>query len=215
MLKKHPFLILLVVTAIFISGCGPTPTPYVSVETIVAATYAASVAQTQAARPPNTPTLPPPTATRLPGTATPTPTATFLISTNTPTLTPTASPEPTATNITSGSGNLLYSCNIVSLSPQSVFRVKSNQDFTWEWVIQNTGTTRWDNNIVEVRFSDGTQMASRNVYEIDGPAKPGQTTTVKLKFSPPKEPGTYYTRWALRKGIHYFCYAELQIEVFK
>jgi len=216
MLKKHPLFIAVIIATIFLSACNPVPEQaYVPVETIVAATYAASVAQTEAARPPNTPTPLPPTATRPPGTATPTPTVTFVISTNTPTNTPTFTPEPTATNVTSGSGTLLYACNLLSTSPQGAYRVKANQSFQWVWQIENIGTTRWDPRNVEARFWGGTQLSSSKAFEIREPAKPGQNTSVSIRLTAPKEPGNYSTEWSLRKDIHRFCYAQLEIEVYK
>ena len=217
MFKKYPALILFSIISLALASCAPAPTPVVSIETIVAATYSASVAQTEAARPPNTPTPILPTATRTcpPSTDTPTPTATFIIASITPTFTPTATVQPTATTVTSGSGNLLYSCNILSMSPRDKVRVSPKESIRWIWQIENSGTTRWDPDDVGVRFSSGDRLSSKNAFSIDGPAKPGQNTTAKLTLYAPKEPGTYITTWSLRKDIHYFCYATLEVEVYE
>ena len=215
MRKKYQPLFLTLLLALLLAGCAPAATPYVSIETIVAATYAASVAQTEAARPPATPTPLPPTPTRRPGTATPTPTATFVISSVTPSPTKTDTPEPTATNITSGSGTVLYACNIISTSPKSPHRVKPRDRVQWTWVVENIGTTRWDPSTTDVHFAGGTRMTSNNQADIQSPAKPGSTTTVKINLDVPKEPGVYTTTWAFRKGIHNFCYATIQIDVIE
>ena len=215
MLKKHPLLVIFISAALLVSACAPTPPPYVPIETIVAATYAAISAQTEAARPPNTPTPLPPTPTRPVGTATATPTATFVLASITPTFTPSSTPEPTATTLVSGSGNLSYSCIILSSSPTSVSRVKTGSEIQWALQIENSGTSRWDPKDVEVRFSGGTNLASKKAFEISGPAKPGQNITIKIKLNAPKEPGVYTTTWVLKKGIHQFCNMDLEIEAYK
>ncbi len=216
MLKKHPLFSLFLLIAIVLTSCAPAPAQeYVPVETIVAATYAAIAAQTEAARPPATFTPLPPTATRPPGTATPTPTATFVISTLTPTFTQTFTPVPTATLITSGSGTLLYACDILSIAPKDSVRIKVNQRFQWNWEVENIGTTRWDPDTMDAYFIGGTQMSKYKGYPISGPAKPGKTITVQIDLVAPKEPGNYTTTWALRKGVHRFCYMKLDVEVYK
>ena len=216
MQKQLHFIYIWLIFALLLSGCGPAmPQESVSIETIVAATYAAIAAQTEAARPSATVTPLPPTATRPPGTATPTPTATFVISTRTPTFTPTASPEPTATYVTSQSGLLLYACNILSLSPRDSTEVKAGKSFVWTWTVENTGNTRWDPSTMDVYFTGGTKVTKTNSFPISNPAKPGSTTDVKIKIVAPKEPGTYSTTWALRKGVHRFCYVKLNLAVSK
>ena len=217
MLKKYQSLTLLLLVALFLTSCVPTvpEQPYIPVETIVAATYAAISAQTEAARPPNTPTPLPPTPTRRPGTATPTPTVTFVISSVTPTFTPTPTTEPTAANVTSGSGTVLYACNIISLTPQNVYQVKANETFTWTWQVENIGTTVWDPSTASVNFAGGTRLASQKNYPLIDRTKPGQTTTLTIKMHAPGQAGTYTSTWSLRKDIHTFCYAKLEIEVIK
>ena len=217
MLNKFRPLILLLVAALAISGCTPSvpQQPYIPVETIVAATYAAISAQTEAARPPDTPTPFPATATRRPSTPTPTPTVTYVLPSITPTFTPSITPEPEPTNVTSGSGTVLYSCKILSLSPENVFRVKANESFSWVWRVKNVGTTRWDADDVEAFFSGGEQFSKSRRFNISQGVKPDSTTTVEIEMKAPSAAGAYTTTWSLRKGIHYFCYAQLEIEVYK
>ncbi len=214
MIKKHrPFLLFLIFT-LLIAGCTPVAEqPYVPVETIVAATYAAISAQTAAARPPNTPTPLPATPTRRPSTITPTPTTTFVLPSFTPIFTQTSTLEPTATNVTGGSGSVLYDCNIISLSPESVYEVKANQDFFWIWEVENTGTTAWVPDIVKIAYTGGTQLAKDKRFPLNERTQPGKIAYFKIKMRALKEPGTYDTTWALRKDIHMFCYEKLVIEV--
>ncbi len=214
MFKKYRLLYLIIVGVLLFSGCTPVAEqPYVPVETIVAATYAAISAQTAAARPPNTSTPLPATPTRRPSTITPTPTTTFVLPSFTPIFTQTSTPEPTATNVTSGSGSVLYACNILSLSPENVYQVKANQDFFWKWEVENIGTTAWDPDTVKITYTGGTQLARDKRFPLNERTQPGKIAYFKIKMRAPKEPGTYDTTWALRKDIHMFCYEKLVIEV--
>lgn len=215
MFKKYHSLYILVAVGLLLSGCAAPKQAYVPVETIVAATYAAISAQTAAARPPNTPTPLPPTATHRPGTATPLPSATFVLSTFTPFATSTSTPEPTATNVISGSGTAFYICNILSISPENVYRVKANQDFTWAWQIENIGTTVWEPDSAKFVYMGGAQLSNKTDVRLNDRTKPGQITYFSIKMHAPREPGTYTTTWAMRKNIHTFCYAKLKIEVYQ
>ncbi len=118
-MKKYRALYICLIAILAISACTPVSTPQPpSLETIVAATYAAAKAQTEAAMPSETPIPTTPTAAR--ATLTPFPTATiFVLPSFTPTFTASPTPVFTVTNITSGSGDVLYACNIVSISPES------------------------------------------------------------------------------------------------
>lgn len=213
--KYRPFYILLI-AVIALSGCTPAPAqPYVSVETIVAATYAVIAAQTEAARPTATPIPPTATATRPPGTATPTPTATFIISTFTPTFTPTSTPKPTATSVVAGSGNVTYACNIISLSPENGTEVKAGEEFNWIWRVENIGTTTWQEGIVMVTYASGADIAKKKKVILNKTTPPGQIAEFKVRIAMPKEPGRYTTNWMMRKDIHYFCNAQLQVYAVK
>lgn len=215
-MKKYRVVSVFLIALFAISACMPTPTPvFVSVETIVAATYAAISAQTEAARPPATPIPPTPTNTRPPATITPTPTATFVISSPTPSLTVTPSPEPTSTNISSGSGTVLYACDIVGLSPESGVIVKPGEEFKWIWRVTNIGTTAWRPETTFAVYKSGSAFYVKKEVQLGEPASIGETIQVIIKMRAPKETGTYTTTWSLHKGIHDFCYADLRIVVLK
>ncbi|MBT3187774.1 MAG: hypothetical protein HN736_13455 [Anaerolineae bacterium] len=212
-MKKHRFFYILLITILSLSACTPAATPQPSsVETIVAATYAVAKAQTAAAMP--TATLIPPTPTKPRITSTPFSTPTiFVVSSFTPSPTITATPAYTPTNITSGSGDILYACNIVKLSPESTYTVKPNEEFKWTWEVENIGTAKWWPDTAQVKYASGAEYYIKKHAAIDKPTDPGEIAIFKIKMRAPKETGTYTTTWSMRKGIHYFCYAQLKIVV--
>ena len=217
MLKKYRPLYLILVVALVLASCTPSvpEQPYIPVETIVAATYAVISAQTEAARPTETSTPLPPTATRPPDTETPTPTVTFVIKTSTPSLTPTSTAKPTATNVVSQSGDLLYACKILSQSPRNVHRVKVKETFQWSWQIENAGNTIWDPSDTKAIYTSGTMLANKKDYPITDRIKPGNSASFTLKVTAPSGPGKYTTTWSMRTGIHSYCYVTLEIDAYK
>lgn len=214
-MKKTHLLSLALILLFALSACAPPATPEPpSIETIVAATYAVAKAQTAAAMP--TATLIPPTATEVRATATLYPTDTpFFVPSITPTFTNTPTPAYTATNITSGSGDILYACNIVSLSPANGTVFKPNEEFHWVWKVENIGTAKWWPDTAYVKYSSGDTFYIKKEAAIGDPTDPGEIGNFRVKMQAPKEPGTYTTTWSMRKGIHYFCYAQLKIVVEK
>ena len=214
-MKRYRALYICLITILSLSACTPVATPQPpSLETIVAATYAAAKAQTEAAMPSETPIPTTPTAAR--STLTPFPTATtFVLPSFTPTFTITPTPAYTATNITSGSGDIIYACNIIKLSPESGYVVKPNEDFKWIWEVENIGTAKWWPDTAYIRYSRGAEFHVKKQAAVGDPTDPGEIGIFKVKMHAPKEPGSYTTTWSIRKGIHEFCFAQLKIIVKK
>jgi len=214
-MKKYRLIYILLITLLALSACTPAYTEQPSsIETIVAATYAVIQAQTAAAMP--TATIIPLTPIKPYATTTPIPTSTsFVISSFTPTSTITATPVYTATNVTSGSGTVLYACDILSTSPENGFEVKPNKEFVWIWNVKNIGTVRWAQEKVTARYSNGAEYYVKKEVGIQEPVNLGQTGEFRIKLKAPSAPGTHTTTWSMRKGIHYFCYVQLKIVVKK
>ncbi|MBT7081161.1 MAG: hypothetical protein HN929_06830 [Chloroflexi bacterium] len=212
-MKKYRVLYICLITILAISACTPVAIPQPpSIETIVAATYAAAQAQTAAAMPSETPIPTTPTAVR--ATLTPFPTATtFVLPSFTPTFTASPTPVYTVTNITSGSGDIIYACNIVSISPESGYVVKPREEFKWVWEVENIGTAKWWPDTAFIRYSRGTEYHVKKEAAIEDPTEPGEIGYFRVKMRAPKDPGTYTTTWSIRKGIHEFCFAQLRIVV--
>jgi len=212
-MKKYSSFYILLVFVLVLSGCIPTPeAPFVSVETIVAATYVAIQAQTEAVIPTATPI--PPTPTKLFATFTPIATSTsFIVSSLTPVPTATMPPSLTPTKVTSGSGDLLYSCEVVGSSPASGFEVKKNKEFTWTLHVKNTGTTRWKSGETKLAHIKGAEYYILRRVLIEKPTAPGEIGEFRVALYAPEEPGRYTSTWTMRKGIHDFCVIKYQIYV--
>ncbi|MBT3320662.1 MAG: hypothetical protein HN392_00060 [Anaerolineae bacterium] len=214
-MKKYRSLYLYIILVFAISSCTPAPAPtLIPIETVFAATHNALMAQTAAAKPRET-AIPSMTSTRAP-TPTPFPSATIvhLIATDTPMPTATIIAD-TPTNISSGSGTVLYACEIVQLTPADEHIIKPNEAFKWVWYITNVGTTKWSPDTVYARYVRGSQFFVDLETPLDDTFSVGETNSVSIKMRAPTEPGTYWAVFSLKKGIHDFCYAKLTIIVQK
>lgn len=213
-MQKYQAIYILLTLLLFLSGCTPAPVVApLPIETVFAATHAALVAQTAAAMPKEstTPTLAP----TLRPTQTLAPTSTLLVLPPTNTPTATIAIIPTATNVVSSSGEVVYSCKLIDLSPKNGYEVKPNEKIIWEWEVENTGTRKWWSDTVIVTYSRGASFHNNKEYHLNSPTDIGETGMFRIKMTAPKVPGKYTTTWSMRKGIHYFCYAQLQIIVKK
>ena len=213
-MKKYRSFYISLITILTLSACTPATPESPSIGTIVAATHAAAQAQTAAAMP--TTTLAPPTPLRARATSTLLPTATiFVFSSSTPRETSTPTATATATNVTSGSGTVLYSCDILGLSPENGVVVKPNEAFKWIWSIRNIGTVRWSSEETTARYSSGATYHVKKEVPLQSSINLGETGQFRINMKAPSAPGTYITTWSMRKGIHDFCYAKLVIVVRK
>ncbi len=211
-MKKYRPLYIFLILFFVLSSCTPAPAPtLLPIETVFAATHGAIMSQTAAAKPLETDT-PQPTETRAP-TLTPVPSATNVVLVPTITPTPTAIPSPT--NITSGSGNVLYACELVQLNPGDTYVVKPNESFHWVWRVRNIGTKKWFPDTMFLKYARGAEYYIKKKAPLGDPTDVGEVGIFRIKMQAPKEPGTYTTTFSLNKGIHYFCYFKLKIIVKK
>ncbi len=211
-MKNHRAYIFLVLL-FALSSCAPATPTLLPIETVFAATHGAIMSQTAAAKSLETAT-PQSTHTHAP-TITPFPSATTVLLNIVATSTPTTTPIPSPTNITSGSGNILYACELVQLSPENDYIVKPNESFHWVWHVRNIGTTKWYPDTVSVKYARGAQYYIKKEAPLGDTINIGDVALFRIKMQAPKEPGTYTTTFSLKKGIHYFCYFNLRIIVKK
>ena len=216
---KKAYRVFFLASLIFlVSGCLPFNAPAaqpdaVNIETIVAATHAASVAQTKAVLPTATATVPntaTPTKTHVPPTITPTFTATFIISTATPspTSTPTYTFTPAATATPA-----IFDCELVSQTPANGTTMGSKNDFDWVWKVTNTGIKDWSASEVDYVYVSGEKMHKTEGYDLPADTESGDNIKLGVDMIAPKNPGTYTTTWGLKKGKQIFCTVTLKIIV--
>ena len=73
------------------------------------------------------------------------------------------------------------------------------KDFTKTWRLKNIGSCTWGDGY-EIVFDGGNGMSSVTSLKLGDQVKPGQTIDVSVKFTSPKEPGTYRGNWMLRSA---------------
>lgn len=185
---------------------NPEPAAPGSIETIVVAT--AGAAQTMTALVLPSPTFTPtmtftPTLTR---TATPTETATFIF------ILPTATSLPTATQpfVTQSAGS---NCQIVAQSPANETVFASQEKFTTEWTLRNTGSDAWPSNNFDFFFSSGTDMHQRDIVDLPNNVGPNGEITLSVDMVAPKKSGTYTSTWTLGKKNNPACKVSVTIVV--
>lgn len=184
---------------------NPAPAPG-SIETIVVATAGAAQTRTALARPSAThtpsPTFPP-TQTR---TETPTETATVIF------FLPTATNQPTATQpfVTQSAG---ANCQIVAQSPVNNAAFASQEKFTVDWTLRNTGNDPWYRTEMDFFYSGGTDMHKTDVIDIPHDVGKNAEITFSVDMTAPKNAGTYTSTWSLGKKNNPVCKVSVTVIV--
>lgn len=192
----------------------PTSAPGM-IETIVVATAGAAQTQTAALisptptatwtpRPTNTPSLTP----------TLTPTFHFVVgATRTPTSVFTAVHPATATHSgSSGSGNL-DGCSLLSQTPKDGAHFKAKENFQASWKVENTGSSTWYSDSVDFVYTDGTKMYKKQIIDLPLDIPKHESVTLTVGMVAPKNAGSYFTEFSLRRGQSYFCHVNVSIRV--
>jgi hypothetical protein len=206
-MKKNTLFSLFMLT-IFLFGCTPAPqAEVISIETIVAATYSASVAQTEAAGPPESPTpliTATAKATLIPS-ITPTATATYIVPTFTPIPTATPLPSPTPGR---------FGCKLISQSPNNGASFEPREEFRLFWTVENAGTKEWIQTDVKYFYLSGEDFHKREIYGIPETTRYGETVTLRIDMVAPRTPGSYETTWAMKRGLNnVFCETTFKFKV--
>lgn len=210
-MKNYQIGYIFLVLLFALSSCAPATPALLPIETVFAATHSVLLTQTAKAKSAETAT-PLATSTRAP-TPTPFPSATTVILNIVATSTPTVLPTITPTNITSGSGNVLYACELVSLSPKDGYVVKPNEKFKWVWRVRNIGTKKWLTSATSAKYVRGTPFYKEKEVGLSKNTGVGDVGEFRIPMVAPHAPGTYKIVYSLKRGIHKFCYYDLTIIV--
>jgi Ig-like domain from next to BRCA1 gene len=180
------------------TSLNPPPAPN-SIGTIVVQTAAAAQTQTAFLRPPDTKTptqTPPPTGTP---TETPTPTETVIF------ILPTSTKPFTA--IDAGS-----ECKLIALDPYNpILAPKTN--FDAKWTLQNTGSDLWLDQIIDFKFSGGTDMHKKDLYDLPSSVNPDGQVDITVPMTAPNKPGTYTSTWELVRKKTTLCKVSVTVTV--
>jgi hypothetical protein len=210
MLKRNYRMLAILLIIALLLACAPVavstqsvPPTFdpLSLNTIIAQTAGAAATQTFVLQPTLTPV---PTITKTP-TEVPTLTPTFLFVLSTPTV-----PSSTPTMDMSADP---YMCRIVSQTPSDNTEFSQGVPFKTQWQVVNTGTSEWDVNSADYRYSSGDQLHKSKAYDFEQTIPSGGTVDLVVTMEAPKEPGTYTTTWKIALGKERFCPMSVTIVV--
>jgi len=108
-------------------------------------------------------------------------------------------------------------CAVVSQSPADGTVIGLGAPFNTTWVLQNTGTAKWDQGEYDIRFAG----AANNVYLHTGPdvydltttVQPGSTYNFTVAMLAPFGPGTFGELWQVVLGNQPACDFYVYIQV--
>ena len=184
---------VLLVFAMLIVACAPSPTPaaptpdIAAISTAAAETVVANITGTAQAEPP-----------------TPLPTATQALSTETPTVTPTV-----LLSITFGAGTSGPLCEVFQFVADINYPddtgVAAGSEFVKTWKIRNVGVCAWGAGY-KLAYAGYTDNMSGAPLAITTVVQPGQEIEVSVQFKAPTKPGVYVSAWTMAnpQSVNFF-----------
>lgn len=206
MMKTRFFRLILLVAVLALAGCNTNaPSPVATqapqqptadlgvVRTQAVQTVIAQITADALANPSATPTAIPPTATTVP-------TATQAAATATPVASLTATRAassgggggyvgPTATSYTDRA-------QLTNQSIRDGASFPGGYDFDVVWTFKNTGFRDWNTEFY-IKYIDGDLVPKQDIYMLSEPVKKNDSTSFRVDFVAPTEPGRYESNWAL------------------
>jgi uncharacterized protein YraI len=123
---------------------------------------------------------------------------------------PVETAPPPASSTTTG-------CAVVGQDPADGTVFTIDTPFTATWVLQNTGTDKWDQGEVDVRYvgaASGVQMhTGPDVYDLTTSVQPGNTYNFSVSMIAPYNTGTYGEMWEVARSNQVICQFYVYIQV--
>jgi hypothetical protein len=207
-MQNKSYLTLIIACALLLASCStntpaaPTQAPE-ELNTQIAQTISAAIAQTEAAQPTSVPTEVVITNTPVPTEVSPTATPAAMV-TNTPFVVPTQSGMP-ASNSPSANQYSGDHCQYLYNHPSdgSVHDVNSN--FLVTFGIANNGSTLWTAKDYSLRYVGGTEIYGNANLALTSDVQPGGKIEMFIRAFTPDKAGKYLSYWALYDGKYDFC----------
>jgi len=100
-------------------------------------------------------------------------------------------------------------CMLVSQSPADGTTFSIGAPFNTTWVLQNTGTTKWDQGEYDVAFvgayNNNWLHTGPDIYDLTTSVQPGATYNVTVPMLAPFGPGQFGELWQLSYGSQMVC----------
>ncbi len=127
---------------------------------------------------------------------------------------PPAPPTVAATAVPPASG---MSCALVSQTPADGTTYTIDTPFTTTWVLQNTGSSAWDQNNVDITYVgayNNVQIhTGSDVYDLTSNVNAGATYNFSVSMIAPFNAGQYGEMWQLQQGDQVLCQFYVYITV--
>jgi hypothetical protein len=128
-----------------------------------------------------------------------------------------APPAPPPVEATPPPPSTTAGCSLVSQSPADNTQFAPGTGFETTWVLENTGSTEWDQGEVDVRYvgaaADIPLHQGADVYDLATTVEPGATYNFTVSMIAPFDPGTYGEAWEVALGNQPICQFYVYIEV--
>jgi hypothetical protein len=109
------------------------------------------------------------------------------------------------------------SCALLSQSPADATVFSPGASFVTTWVLQNTGTTSWNQGEYDVRFVGAVGYIpvhqGSDVYDLTTTVEPSWTYNFSVPMIAPYTPGVYGEMWQVVNGNTTICPFYVYIEV--
>jgi len=128
-----------------------------------------------------------------------------------------APPAPPPVESTPPPASTTSGCAVVAQDPADGTVFTIDTPFTATWVLQNTGTDKWDQGEVDVRYvgaASGVQMhTGPDVYDLTTTVQPGNTYNFSVPMIAPFNIGTYGEMWEVARSNQVICQFYVYIQV--
>jgi len=107
-----------------------------------------------------------------------------------------------------------YNCIVIDYSPKMTVSYPPATSFDVQFVIKNTGTTRWLASETQFHYLDGAKMQKfGDIVKLNTDVAPNGTYTVGIDMLAPITAGTYRTSWQLTYGKVPICNMALSVVI--
>jgi uncharacterized protein YraI len=108
-------------------------------------------------------------------------------------------------------------CTLVSQSPADGTTYTISQPFNTTWVLQNTGSSAWDQNNVDISYVgayNNVQLhTGSDLYDLSANVNTGATYNFTVSMIAPFSGGTYGEEWQVQQGSQVLCQFYVYITV--